>query len=156
MNALAEEFAPQGVGSIFLYANEAHPGENYPHLTSMEQKTRHAKDLRDKLGVTRPILIDSLDGDCHRAFGSMPNMAWIFSGAGVPLYKADWTDAESIRNAVEYFLGVAARREDGERMTPFRVHRSDFRVNDVEGFYKGLELSGTKAVSEFKAVFGSE
>ena len=156
MDALAEEFAPQGVGSIFLYTNEAHPGENYPHLTSMDQKLRHANDLREKLGVTRPILVDSLDGECHRAFGSMPNMAWIFSGAGIPVYKADWTDARSIRSAIEYFVEVTHRREGGERMAPFRVQRSDFREYDVEGFYKGLELSGQKAVSEFEAVFGRE
>ena len=62
MNALAERFAEQGVGSIFLYTNEAHPGENYPHLTSMEQKYRHAGALRDIYGVTRPIMLDALDG----------------------------------------------------------------------------------------------
>ncbi len=37
-----------------LYTHEAHPGENYPHLTSFEQKYRHAQALRDVLGVTRP------------------------------------------------------------------------------------------------------
>jgi len=42
MNAIAERFKEQGVGSIFLYTHEAHPGENYPHLTSMEQKHKHA------------------------------------------------------------------------------------------------------------------
>ena len=156
MDALAEEFAQQGVGSIFLYTNEAHPGEIYPHLTSMDQKLRHAKDLRDNLGVSRPILVDSLDGACHRAYGSMPNMAWIFSGAGVPVYKSDWTDARSIRSAVEYIVDVASRREGGERMAPFRVQRMDFRERDTEAFYRGLELSGQKAVDEFEAIFGRE
>ncbi len=54
MNALAERFAPRDVGAIFIYTHEAHPGENYPHLTSFEQKYRHAQALRDVLGVTRP------------------------------------------------------------------------------------------------------
>ncbi len=40
MNALADRVAAGDVGSIFLYTNEAHPGEYYPHLTSMEQKFR--------------------------------------------------------------------------------------------------------------------
>ncbi len=73
MNALADEFIQHDAGSVFLYTNEAHPGENYPHLTSFEQKLRHAAALRDVLGVTRPIYADSLDGACHRAYGSMPN-----------------------------------------------------------------------------------
>lgn len=93
MDRLAERFAEQGVGSVFVYTHEAHPGENYPHLTSMEQKLRHAEALRDVLGVKRPILLDALDGACHRAYGSMPNMTWIFTGAGVPVCKSDWTDA---------------------------------------------------------------
>jgi hypothetical protein len=31
----------------------------------MEQKFDHARDLRDQLGVTRPILLDALDGAWH-------------------------------------------------------------------------------------------
>ena len=109
MNAIANRFSEQGVGSIFLYTDEAHPGENYPHLTSMEQKFRHARDLRDQLGVTRPILVDALDGACHQAYGSMDNMSWIFNKAGIPIYKSDWSDAHSVENAVEYFLDVLQR-----------------------------------------------
>src|SRR5919201_3554358 len=104
MNAIAERYVAKHVGSIFLYAHEAHPGENYPHLTSLEQKLRHARDLRDILGITRPILVDTLDGACHRAYGSMPNMTWIFNKSGMPIYKSDWTDARSVENAVVYFL----------------------------------------------------
>ena len=76
---------------FFLYTHEAHPGENYPHLTSMEQKFKHAHALRDEYGVTRPILVDALDGACHRAYGSMPNMTWVFNRAGAPVYKSDWS-----------------------------------------------------------------
>ena len=79
MNAIADEFSAQEIGSIFLYTNEAHPGENYPPLRTMEQKFRHARALRDVLDVTRPILVDALDGACHRAYGSMPNMTWVFN-----------------------------------------------------------------------------
>lgn len=154
MNALAERFADRGVGSIFLYTHEAHPGENYPHLTSMEQKFRHARALRDMLGVTRPILVDALDGACHRAYGSMPNMSWIFTRSGVAVDKSDWTDARSVENAIEYFVDVAARRRAGERLAPFRVERLDFRKQDQEAFYLGLERNGPKAVREYRAALG--
>lgn len=154
MNALAERFADQGVGSIFLYTHEAHPGEYYPHLTSLEQKFRHARVLRDVLGVTRPILVDALDGACHRAYGSMPNMSWIFSQSGIPVYKADWTDVHSVENAIQYFLNVMERRRSGERLAPFRVERLDFRIQDHIAFYSGLERNGPKAVREYRAAFG--
>jgi len=154
MNAIADRFASQNVGSIFLYTHEAHPGENYPQLTSMEQKFQHARDLRDKLGVTRPILVDALDGACHRAYGSMPNMTWIIPKSGVPVYKSDWTDHHSVSNAVEYFLGVTTRRRAGEHLAPFRVEQLDFRSRDMDAFYQGLERNGPKAVREFRAAFG--
>lgn len=154
MNAIADQFANEGVGSYFLYTHEAHPGENYPHLTSMEQKFKHAQDLRVKLGVTRPIVVDALDGACHRAYGSMPNMTWIFNRAGVPVYKSDWSDASSVKNALSYFLGVRQRRKEGERLAPFTVHRLDYRNQDRQAFYRGLERSGPKAVKEFQEAFG--
>lgn len=154
MQAIADRFSDQNVGSIFLYTHEAHPGEHYPHLTSMEQKFKHASDLRDKLGVQRPILIDALDGACHRAYGSMPNMSWIFTRTGIPLYKSDWTDAKSVENALEYFLDARDRRRMGEKVAPFRVERLDFRTQDHEAFYEGLRRNGPKAVREFRNAFG--
>ena len=154
MNALADQVAAQAVGSIFLYTHEAHPGESYPHLTSIEQKFRHAHALRDILGVTRPILVDALDGACHRAYGSMPNMTWIFNRSGVPVYKADWTDVHSVENAVAYLLQVIDRRRSGERMVGFHVERLDYRQQDRAAFYRGLERNGPKAVREYREAFG--
>ncbi len=149
LDALADDYSDQGVGSIFIYTHEAHPGEYYPHHTSMGQKIRQAQDLRDILGVRRPILVDALDGACHRAYGSMPNMSWIISRSGVPVYKSDWTDAHSVRNAIVYFLDVVNRRRQRERLAPFRVERLDYRANDSEAFFEGLERSGPKARREF-------
>lgn len=154
LDELAERYEEQGVGSVFVYTHEAHPGENYPHLTSMDQKYRHARDLRDVLGVRRPILLDALDGACHRAYGSMPNMTWIFARSGVPVYKSDWTDARSVENAIEYFVGVSERRRARERLAPFHVERLDFRTQDHAGFFAGLERNGPKAVGEFQEAFG--
>ena len=154
MNAIAQTYAARDVGSVFVYTHEAHPGEHYPHLTSMEQKFRHAQALRDVLGVSRPILVDSLDGACHRAYGSMPNMTWIFNKAGMPVYKSDWTDSHSVANALDYFLEVLDRRRSGERVAPFHVERLDYRNQDRERFYAGLARNGEKAVREFRAAFG--
>jgi len=153
MNTLADRFGKQGVGSIFLYTHEAHPGENYPHLRSMEQKAAHARALRDVFGEARPIFLDALDGACHRAYGSMPNMTWIFNRTGRPVYKAAWTDAHSVENALEYLSEIAARRREGVRLVPVQVERMDYRTSDQEGFYRGLERNGPKAVQEFHDAF---
>jgi hypothetical protein len=115
----------------------------------MEQKFEHARALVDVLGVNRPILLDSLEGDCHQTYGSMPNMTWIFNRAGIPIYKCDWSDSASLENAIIYFLQVLERRREGNRMAPFHVERLDYRVQDREAFFEGLALSGPKAVQEF-------
>ncbi len=154
MDALAARVADHDIGSVFIYTHEAHPGEHYPHLTSMAQKFKHAAALRDVLGVQRPILLDALDGACHRAFGSMPNMTWIIARAGFAVYKSDWTDANSVANAIDYFIDVAERRQQRERLAPFRVERLDYRQQDRYGFFAGLERNGPSAVREFGAVFG--
>jgi hypothetical protein len=78
-------------------------------------------------------------------------MTWIFNRAGAPLYKADWTDTNSVRNALEYFVDVLERRRGRERLVPFRVERLDYRTSDPEGFAAGLARSGPKAVREFEA-----
>lgn len=154
MNHLHESYAESGVGSIFIYTNEAHPGEHYPHLESMEQKLDHAKALKQELGVNRPILLDALDGAMHQTYGGMPNMSWIISKSGIPVYKSDWTDDRSVKNAVDYFIDVLSRRRSGERLAPFSVERLDFRESDREAFDKGLERNGSKAVTEFRKAFG--
>lgn len=154
MEALAARVAEHDVGSIFLYTNEAHPGEFYPHLTSMAQKFKHAAALREVYGVQRPILVDALDGACHRAYGSMPNMSWIFNRSGVPIYKSDWTDTHSVSSAIDYFIDVIARRRQGEKLAPFRVERLDYYNDDRVAFFAGLDRCGPKAVAEFEAAFG--
>ena len=64
MNALAEKLADKKVNSVFLYSHEAHPGEHYPHLTSMEQKFRHAEALRDVYEVTCAFDIATSSSNC--------------------------------------------------------------------------------------------
>ena len=153
MNRIADKFADQNVGSIFLYTHEAHPGEMMPPLRSMAQKFEHAALLRSEYGVTRPILLDALDGACHRRYGSMPNMTWIFNRAGVPIYKSNWTDANSVESAIDYYLAVNQRRKAKERLAPFKVERIDYRNQDQEQFYAGLAKNGPRAVTEFKEAF---
>ncbi|MCI0710456.1 MAG: hypothetical protein L0154_09875 [Chloroflexi bacterium] len=153
MNAAAERFASQGIGSIFLYTHEAHPAEHYPAHRSMRQKFQQARALRDILGVTRPILVDTLDGGCHRHYGGFPNMTWIFSRAGTIVYKADWTATDSVVRMVEYLLEVQEQRKNRERLAPFRVERLDFRDVDRAAFYDGLRRNGPQAVADFARTF---
>jgi len=156
MNELAGEFADQDVASVFLYTGEAHPGENYPPLEGMAQKLEHARALRDGRGITRLIVADELDGACHQVFGGLPNMTWILGKTGTVLYKSDWTDVASVRNAVEYLLSARERRRAGEKLVPIRVERLDYRSRDREEFLRVLEQCGPQAVRDFADTYGPD
>jgi len=150
MHKLAEEFGPGRVSFIFIYTHEAHPGENYPHHVSFEQKLTHARAFRDHFGVHHPVLADALDGRCHRAYGSMPNMTWIIDRRGRPVYKGEWTEHSSIRDALILLTGGKKSGGQGSiTRAPFHVDRVEFRQVDREAFNEGLKLSGPKAVREF-------
>ena len=82
-------------------------------------------------------------------------MTWIFTSKGTPVYKAEWTDAQSVENAMDYFLDVNGRREGRETLVPFRVERADYRTRDVEAFNRGLERNGPKAVREYREAFSA-
>jgi hypothetical protein len=152
MEQLAKELEPHNVKSVFVYAHEAHPGEIYPHHESFEQKLTHAWTFRDTFGVMRPILVDSLSGDCHRAYGSMPNMCWIIARSGLPVYKADWTDVESIRSALRDLLETVEQRKASRKVySAFHVERLEYRPNDPQAFVDGLKRNGPKAVAEWNA-----
>ncbi len=152
LDGLAAELRDQKVAAVFVYTHEAHPGEHFPHHTSFEQKLAQAREFQRRFKVRRPILVDSLDGTCHRAYGSMPNMCWIMDRAGRPVYKADWTDAASVEQALRDLFARAGRRRDTRLPSaPFKVERLEYRPRDQRAFLKGLEVAGPKAVAEFKA-----
>lgn len=150
MDKLARDFADQGFGSIFIYTHEAHPGQLCPHHTSHDQKLAHARVFRDEFQVERTILVDALDGACHRKFGSMPNMSWILDRAGRPFYKADWTDVSNLRAAIEGMLASARLRQESHMpVRPYTVEKIEYREQDREKFLQGLERGGDPAREEY-------
>ena len=121
MDELAEEYSQSGIRSIFIYTHETHPGENVPHLASMQQKFDHARQFKEAAKLRRPILLDSLDGACHRAYGSMPNMTLIFDRTGRVVYRAPWTAVRSVASALEYLEETRELRSQGIRVAPLQI-----------------------------------
>jgi hypothetical protein len=146
---MVAEYADRAVNSVFIYTREAHPGEQYPAHTSFEQKFEYARKFREHSGVTRPILVDDLEGTTHRAFGTLPNMSYILNQAHTVLFRANWTDPLTIRFALDYHFGVQDRRRSGLRQNPFYAELHGFRWVDDEAFFDGLELAGQQAVDDF-------
>ena len=149
MEELYRNFAEHGVESVFVYVREAHPGENFGPHDSFERKLAHAHEFQRQFEVRRPLLVDDLEGRAHRAFGQMPNMTYILNSAHSVVFRSAWTDPDTIRLALDYLLGVQARRGAGARLAPFYSELQGFRWVDDAAFQAGLAHNGPRAVREF-------
>lgn len=117
MDQMARDFADQA-HFIFVYVREAHPDDNpaFPEHKSIEQKLQHARQMQEKHGTPRKIVVDSLDG-------GIPNMSWIIDHTGRVAYKAGWTIAPEIRDALEDVVRVRQlKREASEKGQNFRTY----------------------------------
>ena len=146
---MAREYAAYGIASVFFYTREAHPGEHYPAHRSLEQKLAHAHAFRETFGIARPILVDDLGGTGHRAYGLLPNMVYLVGRGGRVLFRANWTDAPTIRHALDYLIASRARRREGQILKPFFAEFVGYRWSDQAAFDAGLELAGPQAVADF-------
>jgi hypothetical protein len=146
---MARELTPQGVEFAFLYVREAHPGENRPAHRSIEDKVGAARTMIERWEMERPMLVDTFDGDLHKAYGLLPNMTWIVDRRGRVVYKASWTDERTIRLALEQMQFEAEHREQKTRLLPYEVEWRPARPADRAPFLEGLLRNGPRAVREY-------
>ncbi len=87
------------------------------------------------------MMVDSLDGQLHQAYGTLPNMAWVIGTSGEVVYKADWTDAREIDQVLQKLVG---RREIHARTEVPQ------RSSSMGDFMQGLlDVPGPRASREF-------
>lgn len=98
MKALREAFPD--VEFLLIYVREAHPGERLHQHRSFDEKLAAARLLPERYGEHRRILVDTLEGDMHRAYGAMPNVVYVIDPEGVVHYRCDWTHVEGLREAL--------------------------------------------------------
>lgn len=135
---------------VFVYTREAHPGERYARLSSIEQKLQHARDMVVRDSFKRPMLVDDLDGTLHHAYGRLPNMTYVIGGGGRVLYRASWTDAESLDLVVDRIVRQRVERREGVVHRPFYAEWEPSVVADRQTFIEVLlETVGPRAVTEF-------
>lgn len=147
---MAAAYADRGVDFVFVYTREAHPGELYPHHDSFERKLLHARAMVERDGMKRPMLVDDLDGTLHRAYGSLPNMAYVVAGGGKLVYRASWTDADNLRLVLDATLASRRRQRDGAVLRPYHVEWQPNVVADRLRFVRELlATAGPRAVTEY-------
>jgi len=133
----------------FVYTREAHPGERWPHHAKFEDKLDHARQMVEKWDIRRPMLVDALEGPVHRAYGLLPNMAYLVNRLGRVVYRANWTDATSVEIACAQVVREKEAKRARQRLAPFTVEWQPQRINERDPFMEGLAENGPKAVDEF-------
>ncbi len=86
---------------LVVYVREAHPGSRTGPHESMEKKIALAERTKKEYGDIRPVLVDNLAGDMHRAYGSFPNMVYIVNPEGLVVYRCDWSYAHLIERVLK-------------------------------------------------------
>ena len=148
MEDLASRYADRAVRSVFIYTREAHPGENYRHHTSMDDKRANARAFVEHSGLKREVLLDTLDGDAHRTYGMLPNMTWIIGRGGFVHYKSAWTSTADVEDALNNVLDFQENRIK-QQWIPFYSERSAWSTRDPNLFKEGLERAGPQAVEDY-------
>ncbi len=104
----------------------------------------------EKWGLRRPMWVDDLQGSTHTAYGRLPNMVYLLRRRGRIYYRANWTDARTLRVVLEQLCFEQVERKARRRMTPFYAEWEAERVNDRPAFLEGmLQGGGERAVREF-------
>lgn len=140
---------------LFIYVREAHPGENYPHHTSMEQKMRQARDWVEQDEIPWTVAVDTLEGAIHNLYGPLPNSAFLIDRTGHVAFRALWAGQEGLlRDTIEELLERQAENEspvvvgqEENRLIPF--------IHGAAEFERTMKRAGPKASEDFRRELGA-
>ena len=117
LKGLHGEFGDR-VEFVTLYVREAHPGENYDQVETLEQKLDHARALQESDGLPWTVAVDDVDGSLHRALDPKPNAAYLVDADGVIAFRSLWAgDEKGLRRALRSLLrGESPRKRQSTAM----------------------------------------
>ena len=89
------------VDFLLVYVREAHPGERLGPHKNFEDKKQAATIPAQKYREDRRILVDSYEGDFHRAYGAMPNIIYVIRPDQIVHYRCDWATVDGLKAALQ-------------------------------------------------------
>jgi peroxiredoxin len=154
LNELYEDYRSEDVEFLLVYVREAHPGENLPAHSSMEQKAAAAELLREEEDINIPIVVDDLRGSVHRKYGKYPNATYVIDKSGRVAFRMLVTKPRVIEASLEELL--ERQRERGVEHAV--VHGGeDLRVpkfGPMVHVHRALSRAGEDARENFREEFG--
>lgn len=155
LTQLYRKYRAHDLEFLIIYVRESHPGENFPHHRSFEQKMTHARKLKELEGIHLRILVDDLQGSAHRKYGLLSNMVYLIDREGTVVYKSDWTDAAELDEMCASLLRLEKMKKEGfpiiRKGVSQRLHWIPMDPALRERVYR---RSGEKAIKDYFNVFG--
>lgn len=100
LQRLQNEFGQQ-IKFPMLNVREAHPGENFEQPQSQDVKRQHAQLLAAQTKGPWETVVDSIDGQLHRALAEKPNAAFLLAPDRTILFRSLWgADELALRQAM--------------------------------------------------------
>ena len=102
MEKLYEAWRDYDVAFLYLYTREPHPGfYEIPQTKNIDERKKNAKKCKKDLGMTLPWIIDDMKSSIQRAYGGLPNCAYIIDSKGKVFYKEAWASAEKLNEKLK-------------------------------------------------------
>ncbi|HUN89333.1 MAG TPA: redoxin domain-containing protein [Terriglobales bacterium] len=139
---------------LFVYVREAHPGEKIPAHQSQSDKREAAKLFREEENVEMPILVDEVDGRVHRRYGKMPNSTYVIDKSGRVAFRALWTKASVVEEALEELLNAQESRGEEHVVVHGGESRAMPMTYAILNSHRALDRGGVKAIREFREGLG--
>ena len=98
-----EQLAREHAEAIFLviYVREAHPGEHQRPHRSLVEKRSAAHKLAMEEALARRVLVDTLDGATHRAYGGAWNPVYVIGPDGRIALRQAWNHPQDVAAALD-------------------------------------------------------
>lgn len=86
---------------LVIYIREAHPGEHQGPHRRLAEKRSAAHKLALEEALRRRILIDTLDGATHRAYGGAWNPVYVIGADGRVVMREAWNHPKDVAAALD-------------------------------------------------------
>lgn len=106
MEKLYKAWRDYDVAFLYLYTREPHPGfYDKPQTKTLKERMANAGQCEKELGMTLPWIIDDMKSTIQRAYGGLPNCAYIITSEGKVFYKEAWADASNLDRKLKELYG---------------------------------------------------
>jgi peroxiredoxin len=149
-DGLKQLYATYGnkVRFVMVKVREAHPGKTIVQPQTIEEKRRHAVDLKNHHNLPFEVAVDDIDGTFHRSLGSRPNSAYVIDPSGTILFRAQWAnETQSIGDALAAIVAGKTPQEPSVTRTLHSITQMVGYIHPVlDAAGKGAHLDTWKVV----------